>query len=153
MKKFIVACLLAVIPLVMSAKVVVVKDLVEKTGALSVDETIAKIETIVKSKEGMGVFTVIDHAAAAKKAGLEMADRKVILFGNPQLGTKLMEKDPRAGLDLPLRVLVYKDSEGKTKLVYHNPKVWQQSFDLQGCKLIDKMVEVLDMITEKASLK
>jgi len=116
-----------------------------------VNDTISKIESIVKEHKGMGVFTIIDHQAGAKKVGLEMPEEKVILFGNPKLGTKLMNKDPQAGLDLPLRVLVYKDVENQTKVIYHDPVEWQKGFNLEGCKLINKMVKVLDTITDKAS--
>ena len=145
MKKIIIAFLFILAPLLNA------KGLIVKTSENSVNDTISKIETIVKEHKGMGVFTIVDHHAGAKKVGLEMPEEKVILFGNPMLGTKLMHKDPQAGLDLPLRVLVYKDAQGTTKIVYHNPTEWQKGFDLEGCKLINKMVEVLDTITEKAS--
>ncbi len=145
MKKIVLAFTLLVAPLWVSAN-----NLIVKTGTLSVNDTIAKIETIVKGHKGMGVFTIIDHQAGAKKVGLEMPQEKVILFGNPKLGTKLMSKDPQAGLDLPLRVLVYQDKEGKTKIVYTDPTKWQEGFALKECKLIDKMVKVLDTITDKA---
>ncbi len=148
MKKFIVALSLIAAPLIMTAG-----DLIVKKGELSVDETIAKIETLVKGHKGMGVFTIIDHQAGAKKAGLQMNEEKVILFGNPKLGTKMMSKDPKTGLDLPLKVLVYKSKKGNTKIVYRDPKKWQKGFDLKGCKLMDKMVQVLDTITTQASQK
>ena len=137
---------LIVAPLIMSAS-----DLIVKTSTLSVNDTIAKIEASVKAHKGMGVFTIIDHQAGAKKAGLEMHEEKVILFGNPKLGTKMMSIDPQAGLDLPLRVLVYTDRDKKTKIVYRDPKQWKEGFALDGCKLIGKMVEVLDTITTKAT--
>lgn len=137
--------------LLMSASLLNAKELIVKTSVNSVNDTISKIETIVKGHKGMGVFTIVDHHAGAKKVGLDMPEEKVILFGNPMLGTKLMLKDPQAGLDLPLRVLVYKDAKAKTKIVYHNPIEWQKGFHLENSKLINKMAKVLDTITEKAS--
>jgi uncharacterized protein (DUF302 family) len=147
MKKYLIILFMAILPALLNAN-----GLIVKSSNHSVDETVAKIEAIVKSKakEGMGVFTIIDHQKGAKKTGQEMPAEKVILFGNPKLGTKMMQRDPKTGLDLPLKVLVYQDKEGKTKMVYHDPIVWSKDFDLEGCKLLKKMADVLDMITTKA---
>jgi uncharacterized protein (DUF302 family) len=128
-------------------------DLIIKTSHHGVDETITKMEQIIhaKAKQGLSVFGVIDHQAGAAKAGLKMHPEKVILFGNPKLGTKLMQKDPQTGLDLPLRVLVYRAEDGSVKIAYHNPQEWQKGYRLEGCKLIGKMSEVLDKITTIAA--
>ena len=138
---------LALFPLVMSAS-----EYVVKIGALSVDATIAKIEKIIESKKGLGVFTIIDHKKGATKAGMELADTKVILFGNPKMGTKLMKRDPLTALDLPIRVLVYSE-KGETKIVYRDPQEWSKHFSLKGCKMVNKMTKALDAITTKASEK
>lgn len=129
-------------------------DLTIKTGELSVDETIQKIEKIVESKAkvGLGVFTIIDHKKGADKVGLELPETKVIVFGNPNLGTKLMQKDPLVALELPMKVMVYNDGK-ETKIVYRDPQQWRESFDLKECKLIDKMSKAMDGITTAASKK
>jgi uncharacterized protein (DUF302 family) len=129
-------------------------ELVVKTGELSVDETIKKIEKIVESKAkvGLGVFTIIDHKQGAEKVGLELPETKVIVFGNPNLGTKLMQKDPLVALELPMKVMVYNDGK-ETKIVYRDPQQWRESFDLKECKLIDKMSKAMDGITTAASKK
>ena len=146
MRKTIMGLALIVAPFIINAN-----DLIVKSSTLSVDNAIAKIENGVKAHKGMGVFTIIDHQAGAKKAGLKMNEEKVILFGNPKLGTLLMSRDPQAGLDLPLRVLVYSDKDKKTKIVYRDPKEWKNGFALEGCKLIDKMIKVLDTLTTEAT--
>ncbi|CAA6814132.1 MAG: Unknown protein [uncultured Sulfurovum sp.] len=129
-------------------------DLIVKTGELSVDDTITKIETIVtsKAKEGLGVFTIIDHKKGADKVKMALSDTKVIIFGNPKLGTKLMQKDPLVALDLPLKVLVYAE-DNQTKIVYRDPIKWSEKFDLKACKMVDKMVKALNGITTAASKK
>ena len=66
----------------------------------------------------MSVFTVIDHAEAAKNAGLTMPPTKVIVFGNPKAGTPLMIKHPVLALDLPLRVLVNQDQSGVNVIMH-----------------------------------
>ena len=129
-------------------------DLIVKIGALSVDETIAKIEKIVesKAKSGLGVFTIIDHRKGANSVDMNLSETKVILFGNPKLGTKLMQRDPLVALDLPMKVLVYSE-DNRTKIVYRDPKVWSKNFKLENCKMVDKMIKAMDAITTKASEK
>jgi len=88
----------------------------------SVKETIARFEEAVKAKEALGfmVFTEIDHAAAAKKFGLDMRPRVVIVFGNPKLGTSVMMTTPLLAIDVPLKALVWEDDEGKVWLTYNS---------------------------------
>jgi uncharacterized protein (DUF302 family) len=69
------------------------------------------LESIVR--RGLTVFAQIDHAAAARGVGMELADEVVVVFGNPSAGTPLMQKDARVGIELPLRILVW-DEEGQT---------------------------------------
>jgi uncharacterized protein (DUF302 family) len=70
-------------------------------------------------KKGIHVFAEIDHAAEAKKVGLQLRPTQVLIFGNPTAGTPLMQSQQTAGLDLPLRVLVWEDEAGKIRLTYH----------------------------------
>ena len=77
----------------------------------AVRETIDRFEAAVRAA-GWKVFTEIDHAAAAHEAGLSLGARTVILFGNPKTGTGAMELHPTLALDLPLRVLVWRDGDG-----------------------------------------
>jgi uncharacterized protein (DUF302 family) len=88
----------------------------------SVKETIARFEEAVKAKEALGfmVFTEIDHAAAAKKFGLDMRPRVVIVFGNPKLGTPVMMTTPLLAIDVPPKALVWEDDEGKVWLTYNS---------------------------------
>ena len=66
------------------------------------------------------VFTEIDHAAAAKKFGLDMRPRTVIVFGNPKLGTPVMVKTPQLAIDVPPKALVWEDDQGKVWLSYNS---------------------------------
>lgn len=145
MKKILLAFMVS--PLILSAS-----DLIIKQSNFSVNETIDKIEKIVeaKAKSGLNLFSIIDHKKSADKVHMELSDTKVILFGNPKLGTKLMQKDPLAALDLPMKVLVYRDNN-VTKIVYRDPKKWAEKFNLKDCKMVDKMINAMDKITTKAS--
>jgi len=88
----------------------------------SVKDTAARFEEAVRSKESLGfmVFTEIDHAAAAKKFGLTMRPRTVIVFGNPKLGTPVMVKTPTLAIDVPPKALVWEDDQGKVWLTYNS---------------------------------
>lgn len=83
-----------------------------------VAETIERFETAVKAK-GWIVFTQIDHAAAAKAAGLELRPRTVVIFGNPQAGTDPMKSNPTLAIDLPMKALIWQDDAGEVWLTYN----------------------------------
>lgn len=96
--------------------------LITKPSKHSVEETITRFEAAVKQKEAAGftVFTQIDHAAAAKKFGLDMRPRTVIVFGNPKLGTPAMVQTPLLAIDVPPKALVWEDDQGKVWLSYNS---------------------------------
>jgi uncharacterized protein (DUF302 family) len=94
-------------------------QLVTKLSPLSVEDSVARFSDVLSAK-GVSLFAVIDHSGEAEKAGLELRDTKVVIFGAPQAGTPVMQAVPFAALDLPLKVLVW-DDEGQTKLTYTAP--------------------------------
>ena len=71
-------------------------------------------------EKGFKIIANIDHALAAKKAGLELRPTRTIIFGNPKGGTLLMQQDQRIGLDLPLKILLWEDEAGDTQISYYN---------------------------------
>jgi len=81
-----------------------------------VAETLARLTDIVTAK-GLKVFAIVDHSGEAAKAGLELRDTKLLIFGSPQSGTSVMAAAPLAALDLPLKALVW-DDDGQTKVSY-----------------------------------
>jgi uncharacterized protein (DUF302 family) len=98
------------------------EGLVTKASRYSVKETVARFGAAVKQREAAGfiVFTEIDHADAAKKFGLDMRPRTVIVFGNPKLGTPVMVKTPLLAIDVPPKALVWEDDQGKVWLSYNS---------------------------------
>ena len=79
-----------------------------------------------------------------------MGAAQLLLFGSPKLGTALMQQDPAAGLDLPLRVLVYQDGQEKTWISYHDPATLEHLYQLQGNPAVAKAQDALKKITEAA---
>ncbi len=102
-------------------------------------------------QQGIRLFAVVDHAGAAREAGLELADEVVAIFGNPAAGTALMQQDPRVGLDLPLRMLFW-SREGATYLAYRSPTSLAETYDLgdAGGRL-EKLDAVLRGLADAAS--
>ena len=101
------------------------EGLVTVPSSHSVDDTVAKLETMLAEKQ-VKVFAVIDHSGEAKRAGLEMHPTKVLIFGNPKGGTPLMVAAPSTAIDLPLKLLVWEDGEGKVWITYNSPQYLQE---------------------------
>jgi uncharacterized protein (DUF302 family) len=93
--------------------------LVTKSSPWSVEETVARFTALLTAR-GVTVFAVIDHSGEARKIGLDLRDTKVVVFGNPATGTPVMVAVPLAALDLPLKVLVWNDSD-TTRITYASP--------------------------------
>ena len=92
-------------------------DLVTLPSAHRATQTVDRLKSLVDQNK-IHVFAHIDHAAEAKKVGLSLRPTQVLIFGNPQAGTPLMQSRQTIGLDLPLRVLVWEDEAGKVWLTY-----------------------------------
>ena len=93
--------------------------IVTKLSPKSVAETVTRLTGILAGK-GMKVFAVIDQAAEARAAGLELRETTLVIFGSPAAGPPVMAASPLAALDLPLKVLVWDDG-GQTKVSYYAP--------------------------------
>ena len=95
--------------------------IVHKPSKHSVDETLGKLQAILQAK-GIAVFALIDHSGEAKKVGMEMRPTKLLIFGNPKGGTPLMLAAPSIAIDLPLKILVWEDDQGKVLVSYNSPE-------------------------------
>ena len=93
----------------------------------SVDETVDKLKTILKSK-GVTLFALVDHSGEAEKAGMKMPPTKLLIFGNPKGGTPLMLAAPSVALDLPLKILVAEDSDGKVWISYNSAEYLKERY-------------------------
>ena len=94
-------------------------ELITRSASGSVAEVVERLLAALE-RRSITVFAVIPHSAGARKVGLDLRDQTVVIFGNPQVGTPLMQADPTVGIELPLRILVW-DKDGTTTLGYHDP--------------------------------
>src|SRR5271169_1902851 len=106
----------------------------------SVDETVDKLKTILQSK-GVTLFALVDHSGEAEKVGMKMPPTKLLIFGNPKGGTPLMLAAPSAALDLPLKILVAEDSQGRVWISYNSPDYLKARHGLPSDLLPDIAVE------------
>lgn len=124
-------------------------DIIVKESCASVDATVTNIKNIVSAK-GLDVFATIDHGNNAKMVDMKMNESQMIIFGSAKLGTALMQQDMSLGLDLPLRVLVYKDTDGKVKMAYRDGTWLTKEHVLNAPKKIAKVNNAMAKITTKA---
>ena len=106
--------------------------------------TAVRLLTTALQRRGITLFATIDHGAGARAAGLPLSDEVVLVFGNPVAGTPLMQADPRTGIDLPLRILIWSEN-GETSVAFRDPHALAGEFSLAGCtNTLDKLRAVLD---------
>jgi uncharacterized protein (DUF302 family)/uncharacterized membrane protein YidH (DUF202 family) len=98
---------------------------VNKPSNHSVDETLENLKRILQA-QGVTVFAVVDHSGEAEKAGFKMLPTKLVIFGNPKGGTPLMLAAPSTAIDLPLKILIWEDNQGKVWASYNSPAYLQQ---------------------------
>jgi len=103
--------------------------IISKLGNRSVAETVEKLKSILQAK-GVPLFALIDHGGEAEKVGMKMLPTKLLIFGNPKAGTPLMLAAPSVAIDLPLKILVWEDSQGKVWVSYNSPAYLQQRHGL-----------------------
>lgn len=120
-------------------------------SSFSPKETLDRVEAEIRAK-GMSVFARVDHAAGAAEAGLELRPTSLVIFGNARGGTPLMQASQTAGIDLPLKVLVWQDAAGKTWLSYNEPSWIAQRHHLGiEAEIVDKMAAALSAMAKKAA--
>ena len=105
------------------------KGIIHKPTNHSVDQTVAKLKNILQSK-GINLFALIDHSGEAAKAGMKMSSTKLLIFGSPKAGTPLMLAAPSIAIDLPLKILVWEDTQGKVWASYNSPDYMQERHGL-----------------------
>ena len=128
------------------------QGLIEVRSAQSAKATMDKLEETVKQR-GLTVFARIDHAAGATKIGRALRPTELLIFGNPQGGTPLMECAQTAGIDLPLKALVWEDAAGQVWLSYNDPAYLAQRHDAAACPVVPALQKALAGLAEVATAK
>jgi uncharacterized protein (DUF302 family) len=124
------------------------KGIVDKPSNHSVDETVEKLKNILQSK-GVTLFALVDHSGEAEKAGMKMRPTKLLIFGSPKAGTPLMLAVPSIAIDLPLKILVWEDADGKVWVSYNTPEYLKERHGLPRDLLTS--IAVVETLAAKAS--
>ena len=122
--------------------------IVDKPSNHSVDETVEKLRGILQGK-GVTLFATIDHSGEAAKVGTKMRPTKLLIFGNPKGGTPLMLAAPSSAIDLPLKILVWEDEQGKTWVSYNSPTYLQKRHGFPADLL--QNIAVVETLANKAT--
>ena len=105
-----------------------------------VKTTADRLESALKQK-GMNVFIRINHAQGAQKVGMELRPTELIIFGNPKVGTPLMQCSQSVAIDLPQKALIWQDEKGQVWLSYNNPNYLVERHEISGCDEVVKKIE------------
>lgn len=128
------------------------KGMITKNSNLSFDETYNKLEAVIDNNPNLKIIAQLDHQANAASVGLKLNPTKIIMFGNPKLGTPLMQNAQTTGLDLPQKIMVWQDDNAIVKISYNAPNYLQERHGIENTQeVLDKISGALDKITSVAA--
>ena len=133
--------------LMMSTVALAADGLVAVKSPHPAKDTMNRFEENAKQR-GLNVFARIDHAAGAAKVGKTLRPTEVLIFGNPQGGTPLMECAQSIGIDLPLKALVWEDAQGQVWLGYNDPAFLAQRHGAAQCPAVGGISKALAGLAE-----
>jgi uncharacterized protein (DUF302 family) len=122
---------------------------ISKLSGRSVAETVDRLGRLMEDR-GFTVFNVIDHRGVAERAGVQMPDSKLVMFGKPTVGAAVMLAAPLAALDIPLKVLVWEDENGAVSVSYNSPEFLAERYHIEGelrapFDAVESIVEAVDL--------
>jgi uncharacterized protein (DUF302 family) len=124
--------------------------MVVKKSSHSVAATLDRLSEVLKTR-GIGITARVDHAAAAEKVGQTLKPTQLLIFGNPKLGTPLMQSNRRIGVELPMKVLAWEDDSGQVWLAYVKPEVLKSEYSIDGRDdTFTEMGQALEKLTDEA---
>ena len=112
----------------------------------TIDRLVANIDAL-----GWHLFARIDHAEHARKKGLELRPTELILFGNPAIGTRLMQDRQPAAIDLPMKVLVWEDEHAQVRIAYNSLTWLKQRHGLTDAATLQAIDAVLAKVCESVA--
>ena len=125
--------------------------LISTKSAHDVKTTADRLENALKTK-GMRVFIRIDHAQGAQTVGKALRPTEVIVFGNPKVGTPLMQCSQSVAIDLPQKALVWEDEAGQAWLTYNDPEYLAERHEIKGCdEVLKKVAKALNNFSMAAT--
>lgn len=127
-----------------------VDGVVNVASPYSVEETANRFEAIL-NKKGMTIFKRIKHSEGAKKVGIKLRDTQVIIFGNPKVGSPLMQCQQTIAIDLPQKAMVWQDATNQVFISYNSPSYLKERHQVKGCdEIFVKITKALAGLSKAA---
>ncbi|WP_373017843.1 DUF302 domain-containing protein [Thiomicrorhabdus sp.] len=124
---------------------------VNVASQFNVEQTTDRMENILKQK-GMTIFNRINHSEGAKNVGINLRDTQLLIFGNPKVGSVLMQCQQSVAIDLPLKALIWQDKQSNVWITYNQPIYLEKRHQIGGCETtLAKMAKALETITQSAA--
>jgi len=128
------------------------EGIITKESTKSFDDTYNKLLEIITNNPNLKIIAELDHQKNAASVGLELNPTRIIMFGNPNLGTPLMQNAQTTGLDLPQKIMVWQDDQNIVKISYNDPQYLQQRHGItEKDEVLKKVSGALDKITNAAT--
>ncbi|WP_236669070.1 DUF302 domain-containing protein [Aquimarina mytili] len=127
------------------------QGVITKVSSKNFEDTYSTLVNVITNNPNLKIVAELDHQANAASVGLKLNPTRIIMFGNPNLGTPLMQNSQTTGLDLPQKILVWQDDQGEVKVSYNNPIYVQDRHNIVGqVDVLKKIGGALDGLTNKA---
>ena len=124
------------------------RGIIDTPSNHSVDETVERLKGILQAK-GVTLFALVDHSGEAEKVGMKMSPTKLLIFGSPKAGTPVMLAAPSSAIDLPLKILIWQDAQGKVWVTYNRPTYLQERHGIPQ-ELLQNIAVVETLATKAA---
>ena len=123
------------------------RGIIDKPSNHSVEQTVERLKNVLQSK-GVTLFALVDHSGEAEKVGMKIRPTKLLIFGSPKAGTPLMLAAPSSAIDLPLKILIWEDDQGKVWVSYNSPDYLKERHGLPQDLL--QNIAVVETLAAKA---
>lgn len=124
--------------------------LIIKESPYDLEVTYNKLRTIIDNNPNLKIILELDHSKNAASVDLALNPTKIIMFGNPKLGTPLMQASPTVSIDLPQKITVYTNANSEVKIAYNNPMYLKERHQIEGKdEILNKINGALNTITDK----
>lgn len=129
-----------------------VNGLVTLRSERDFDDTFNRLRNAIESNDDLMIVETVDHAANARRAGLELPPTRLIIFGNPDLGTPLMQAERTVAIDLPQKFLVWEDGDGRAYVSYNDPAYLARRHGIEGRgDVLRQVSDALRNLAERAT--
>ena len=128
------------------------EGIITKQSTKSFEDTYTSLIAVINNNPNLKIIAQLDHQANAASVGLELRPTRIVMFGNPNLGTPLMQNAQTTGLDLPQKIMVWQDDQNTVNISYNDPQYLQKRHGIDGAdEVLNKVTVALDKITNAAS--